>query len=300
MMRMELTQLRYFVAVAEELNFRRAAERCRVAQPALSRRIKRLEEELGVLLLRRTKREVELTEAGRAFLEAAREGIARIDAGARELRGMSDFRDSLVVGAVEYANFGFLPRVMKLFQERHPEARLVRRDLPPAEQVEALLRGELDVAFQGVVRRRKDLAYLPVAHADWRVALPAGHPAADREEVLAEEVAVEPLILFPRYANPGLYDWVLRRVREVAGAEPRVVQEPTQLHATLNLVAEGFGVFPTPFDLPEDAGTRVAVRKVSGFDIGVWVCAVSRRRDASLLVQDFLDTVRSDAERAAR
>jgi len=132
------------------------------------------------------------------------------------------------------------------------------------------------------------------------VALPATHPAAGEEEVRAQDLAGEPLILFPRYANPGLYDWVLRRVREVGGAEPRVVQEPTQLHAALNLVAEDFGVFPSPFRLPENAPPGVVVRKVVGFDIGIWVCALSRRRDVSLLVRDFLDVVREDTGRTER
>ena len=289
---MELTQLRYFVAVAEELNFRRAAERCRVAQPALSRRVKRLEEELGVLLLHRTKREVRLTGAGEVFLEAAREGLGRIDAGAREVRRPSDADDTLSVGAVDYANFRFLPWVIRAFGERRPEARVLRRDLLPAEQIASLREGTLDVGFFGARSRENDLGYLPVARAAWSVALPAGHRLADGEDaVVAEDLAGEPLILFPRYANPELYDWTAGHLREVSGAEPRIVQEPTQLAGALDLVAAGLGLFPTPFSLGH-APPKVAVRGLEGFDLGVEICAVYRKKDASVLLQDFLSAVR--------
>ena len=297
---MELTQLRYFVAVAEELNFRRAAERCRVAQPALSRRVKRLEEELGVLLLHRTKREVRLTEAGEVFLEATREGLGRIDAGTREVRRPSDADDTLRVGAVDYANFRFLPWVMRAFGERRPEARVLRRDLPPAEQVEALREGRLDVGFFGARTREKGLAYVPIARTAWRVALPAGHPLADAADaILAEALAGKPLVLFPRYANPELYDWTLGRLREATGAEPRIVQEPTQLAGALDLVAAGLGLFPTPFFLGQ-APPKVAVRELLGFDLGVEVCAVYRKKDASALLKDFLGAVREAAARRAQ
>ena len=288
------------MAVAEELNFRRAAERCRVAQPALSRRVKRLEEELGVLLLHRTKREVRLTGAGEVFLEAAREGLGRIDAGAREVRRPSDAEGTLRVGAVDYANFRFLPWVMRAFGERRPEARVQRRDLPPAEQVEALREGKLDVGFFGARTREKDLAYLPVARTTWRIALPAGHPLADAADaILAEALAGEPLVLFPRYANPELYDWTVGRLREATGAEPRIVQEPTQLAGALDLVAAGLGLFPTPFFLGQ-APPKVAVRELSGFDLGVKVCAVYRKKDASVLLHDFLGAVREAAARLAQ
>ena len=293
---MELTQLRYFVAVAEELNFRRAAERCRVAQPALSRRVKRLEEELGVLLLHRTKREVRLTEAGEIFLKATREGLRHIDAGAREVRGPGDADRTLSVGAVDYANFRFLPWVMRAFGERRPEARVLRRDLPPVEQVEALRKGKLDVGFFGARTRETDLTYMPVVRAAWSVALPAGHRLAAGDTVPAENLVGQPLVLFPRYANPELYDWTVGRLRETTGAEPRIVQEPTQLAGALDLVAAGIGVFPTPFFLGQPP-PKVAVRGLVGFDLGVEICAVYRRRGASALLHDFLGAVREAAER---
>jgi DNA-binding transcriptional LysR family regulator len=296
----ELTQLRYFVAVAEELNFRRAAERCRVAQPALSRRVKRLEEELGVLLLLRTKREVRLTDAGETFLKAAREGLGRIDAGAREVRRPSDAEGTLSVGAVDYANFRFLPWVLRAFGELRPEARVLRRDLPPAEQVTFLREGKLDVGFFGARTREKDLAYLPVAPTAWSVALPTGHPLTDTADaILAEALAGEPLVLFPRYANPELYDWTVGRLREATGSEPRIVQEPTQLAGALDLVAAGLGLFPTPFFLGQ-APPKVAVRELLGFDLGVEVCAVYRKKDASVLLQDFLGAVREATARLAQ
>ena len=284
-----------FVAVAEELNFRRAAERCHITQPALSRRIRRLEEELSITLFHRTKREVKLTEAGSAFLGPVREGLESIYSGARDLRRMSDTQNTLTLGAVEYANFPFLPEIMKRFNERHPDVPIVRRDLQPKEQVEALRRGELDVSFHGAPNRSKDLSYIPVMPARWSIALPTDHRLAESQDVALQDLEGEPLIMFPRFTNPELYDWIVRRLQE-AGVEPRIVQESTQLHAALNLVAAGLGLFPTPFFLEDHRRDGIAIRKVPGFDIGVWVCAAYRKKDQSLLLQNFLDVVRQVRE----
>jgi DNA-binding transcriptional LysR family regulator len=291
---MELAQLRMFVAVAEELHFRRAAERCHVAQPALSRRIRGLEAELGVVLFRRTKQEVELTEAGRRFLVAAREGLAAIDVGARELGRMSDALGVLRVGAAEYANFAFLPPAMRSFRDRHPGIAVVRRDLHAAQQVAALRAGELDVGFHGAPDKERDLVYEPVVRATWTVALPAGHPLAAQQTVAPADLAGQPLVLFPRAANPPLHDWIRRRLAE-SGAPPGVVHEPAQLHTALGLVGAGLGVFPTPFHLEGVQPAGVVLRQAAGFDLGVWVTAVHRKGDRSALLSDFLEAARRAA-----
>ena len=103
-------------------------------------------------------------------------------------------------------------------------------------------------------------------------------------------------MLFPRYANPELYDWTVGRLRETTGAELRIVQEPTQLAGALDFVAAGLGLFPTPFFLGQ-APPKVAVRELAGFDLGVEICAVHRKKDASVLLQDFLGAVREAVER---
>lgn len=288
---MDLPQLRMFVAVAEERHFRRAAARCYIAQPALSRRIQRLEQELGVALFHRTKRDVELTEAGRRFLETARDALARIDAGANELRRLSDADDTLRVGGVEFANFPFLPPALRLLRQRCPRARVVRRDLDAPRQVAALLGGEIDVGFFARRLEHPDLAYEPVMPVVWRVALPEGHRLAARSVVAIQDLDGAPLVLFARAANPGLHDWIRQRFAE-EGATPEIVHEPAQLHSALGLVAAGFGVFPTPFFLEDHRQSGIVVRALAGFDSGLWVRAVFRRSDESVLLGTFLDAVR--------
>lgn len=285
---MELAQLRMFLAVADELHFRRAAERCHIAQPALSRRIQQLESELGVILFRRTKREVELTEAGRRFLESARDGVNRIDQGASEIKLLSDVRSNLRVAAVEYANFPFLPLAMRFFQQRHPGIPILRRDLHAAKQIEAIRSGDVDVGFHGAPHEEEDLAYERVVQAKWTIALPSTHVLANLQIVESRDLAGEQLVLFPRAVNPTLHDWIIARLQNV-GITPEIVHEPEQLHTALGLVAAGLGVFPSPFNFHDHGQTGLVVRELSGFNLEVWVCAVYRRNDESKLLRAFLD-----------
>lgn len=288
---MDLTQLRLFLAVAEELNFRRAAQRCSIAQPALSRHIQRLEAELGVQLFRRTKRSVELTPMGHHFRVAVRAGVAHLDRGIAEVRRYGDVQATVRVGAVEYANFAFLTEVLRRFHAQHPTVRITRHDLPPAAQERALREGALDLAFHAVPHKQPELAYEPVLPTAWCIAVPAAHPLGIKSTVAVTDLAGEALILFPAAVNPELYRWIQQCLQQ-AELTPAMVHEPAQLVTALSMVAAGLGVFPTPFHLSAVAREDVMVRPLRGFDRGLWIRAVYRRTDESLLVRALLETVR--------
>jgi DNA-binding transcriptional LysR family regulator len=240
---MDLRHLSYFVAVAEEGSFTRAARRLYVSQPALSQRVRKLEDELGARVFERRGRDVELTEAGRALLEGAY-GMERAIEAAREAAGVGVGR--LRVGFVEYANHAVLPEVLGVFRRLRPDAQLEYREGCTAEQVGALREGEIDVGFVGLpVADSSGLLLQRVARVELMAALPEGHRLATRRAVALAELAEERFLLFPREFNPGYYDYLVGRCRG-AGFDPEVVrgEDPRPYsRATLDrMVASGLGV----------------------------------------------------------
>jgi DNA-binding transcriptional LysR family regulator len=243
---MELRHLRYFVAVAEELHFSRAAERLMIAQPPLSQMIQRLEREIGTRLLSRTKRRVELTEAGRLFLDEARHALEHAERGVliaqRAARGEVG---RLVIGFVGSASYSVLPRVLRGFRQRHPGIELSLHELTTAQQLDALTDRRLDVAFVRTPAERPGIAQQLLIEEDFVAALPAAHALASRRRVRLVELAGERFILFPRALAAGLYDRVVSACQQ-AGFSPEVVQETTQTPVMIGLVASGLGVALVP------------------------------------------------------
>ena len=247
---MELRHLRYFVAVAEELNFSRAAGRMYLSQPALSQQIRKLEQELGVALFHRTKNHVALTEAGQVLLEGARRALVLVEQTAREARevGGAEGRH-LKVGFPEYANHTPVADALQTFRRRYPYVELEEHETftlqETLQQIDKLNRGTLDVGF--MLRPEED-ELLEIEHVldiELVAALPEDHPLAGRDEVFLRELSDERLILFSRSFHPRSYDYVVGCCRE-AGFQPKVVQrkEP-QLNSgatTYRMVSSGIGV----------------------------------------------------------
>jgi DNA-binding transcriptional LysR family regulator len=247
---MELRHLRYFVAVAEELNFSRAAGRVYLSQPALSQQIRKLEDELGVQLLYRTRRRVELTEAGEVLLEGARQALVQIEQAVRMTREVGGVESSsLKVGFSEYANYTVVADILQTFQKRHPYVELEQHEFftlqHTAQQVGELRDGRLDVGFVLLPVEDEALDFEYVLQIELVAALPENHPLTERKELPLRELEEERLILFPRHFHPGSYDYVVDCCRK-AGFSPNVVQkhEP-QLYSgptTYRMVASGAGV----------------------------------------------------------
>jgi len=239
---MELRQLQYFLAVAEELNFIRAAERLQMAQPPLSRQIRALEQELGVELFRRTKRRVELTEAGEAFLAEARQILAQVELGVRvaQRAGRGEI-GRLVVGFEGSSTYDVIPISLKSYRERFPEVDLVVYAMTTEEQIQALLEGRINIGFVVSPLSDRRLTVEIILRESLVLAIPENHPLATLSSVRVRDLEGEPFIMFQRHRGCGLYDQVIA-VCQRAGFSPRVIQEADEMQVILGFVAAGLGI----------------------------------------------------------
>jgi DNA-binding transcriptional LysR family regulator len=301
---MELRQLKYFVAVAEELNFGRAAERVYLTQPALSQQVRKLEEDLGVTLFRRTRRQVELTEAGQALLKGARRILVEIEQTVRTVREVGGAGSSrLRVGFPEYANHTPVAEILRTFEKRHPGVELEQHEwflLQHTLQLVGRLRnGELDVGFLLLPVDDDALAYQHVLRIEIVAAIPEDHPLAAEKEVPLRALAGERLILFSRRFHPMHYDHIVECCRE-AGFVPNIVQkyEP-QVYSgptTYRMVASGAGIgIVVPPLVITSRPPGVVFRPLREPTPTLDLVAAWRRSDPSPNLQAFLKVVREFA-----
>ena len=244
---MELRHLRYFVAVAEELNFTRAAEKLRLAQPSLTRQIHNLEDELGVRLLDRTRNQVSLTEEGKSFLVDARRLVAlsleSVKAVQRFSRGESG---QLNLGYLFKFNFDLLPATLATFYQTCPEIAVNLFDMSPAEQLRALEARKIDLGFVGLrppdaSKNLSALTWECVASHGVVVVLPAHHPLAKKSRIKIMDLKPLFFVAMSEETHPGSRDW-LSGLCQQAGFVPRVLQDVDLESGLMTFVAEGLGV----------------------------------------------------------
>jgi DNA-binding transcriptional LysR family regulator len=242
----ELRHLRYFVAVAEERHFGRAARRLHIAQPPLSQQIRALERDLGVILLQRTSRRVVLTDAGHAFLVEARSTLAQA-ARATEVasRAAGGEIGQLIIGHMASAELNVFPRLLPVFRKRCPGVELTFQLLGVGEQLDMLRAGEIHVGFLRLPATDRTLTVTPLVREPLVIALPERHSLARRRSVSLRALRGDRLLLFPRTHAPGYYDLLVAICRQ-AGLEPTIVEETRHLHTMLSLVATGHGVSLVP------------------------------------------------------
>jgi DNA-binding transcriptional LysR family regulator len=297
---MELRHLRYFVAVAEELHFTRAALRLNIAQPPLSQQIRALEGELGVQLFLRTRRSVALTDAGQALLVRAREMLAAAQSLPGELQRVAR-------GEVGLLRIGFsstlpltkvLRDVVADHRRTHPDVALNLREMHSQQQFDGLLRGELDVGLVRYNESAPEGIRLVVLRRDpLRLVVPARHRFARRKSVAIAECRDEAFIGFPGGAGTGTGP-LLKRLCAQAGFEPRIAQEAREATTQIGLVAAGLGIAVLP--APLEAVRIEGVHYVSLEDAGaLLVMSVATRADeASERVLQFVRRVGALAKAA--
>jgi len=244
---MELRHLRYFVAVAEELNFTKAAEKLRLAQPSLTRQIHNLEEELGVRLLDRTRNQVSLTEEGKSFLVDARRLVAlsleSVMAVQRFSRGESG---QLNLGYLFKFNFDLLPATLATFYQTYPEIAVNLFDMSPAEQLRTLEARKIDLGFVGL---RPPASFKNMAALKWEcvarhnivVVLPARHPLVKKSKIMMRDLKPLFFVAMSEQTHPGSHDW-LSGLCQQAGFTPRILQDVELESGIMTFVAEGLGV----------------------------------------------------------
>jgi DNA-binding transcriptional LysR family regulator len=289
----ELRHLRYFVAVAEELHFGRAAVRLHIAQPPLSQQIRRLENELGVELLRRNRRSVQLTDSGRLLLEESRPLLVQAER-IEQLLGQSSAGEvgRLGIGFVGSATYETLPRILREFRSRFPKVELRLEELTTAGQAAALKAGRIDVGLIRPPVGDSSLELTPLVEERLVAALPDSHPLAARKKVPVAALAEEPFVLVPRQLGTGLYDDVLAVCRE-AGFSPNVVQEASEMQTIVSLVSAGIGVSLVPESVETFSPPRVAYRPLTGPNASLEIALAHRPDDRSPLVARFREVAKA-------
>lgn len=256
---MELRHLRYFRAVGEELHFGRAAQRLHIAQPPLSQQIRQLEREVGVPLLTRTTRSVELTPAGRAYLQRAVEILDAVDdAGAEARRIAAGVQGRVVIGCVGSATYSLLPQLVRALGEALPGLEVgVRGEMLAPAQIDALLSGGIDLALLRPPIHQDGIAVETVRRDRLLVALPAGHRLADRTELAVGDLRDEDFVVHAGHGR-SVMSSLVDAICADAGFTPRVRQEVSETSTLVTLVAAGLGVaiVPAPTAALDIAGVR--------------------------------------------
>jgi DNA-binding transcriptional LysR family regulator len=260
---MELRHLRYFVAVADEQNFTRAAERLHISQPPLSRQIQDLEEELGTALFERGSRPLKLTEAGRFFYGHATRLLEQAAQAARATRRIARMERRMVIGFVASSMYGALPRLVRLFRAARPQTEIALEEMSTLEQVEALKAGRIDVGFgrlrlddpalkREVLREERLVAAIPMEH----------ELAISGQPIILADLANREILVYPKRPRPSYADQVLSLFRD-QGLEPAAVHEAQEIQTALGLVAAGMGICVVPASVSRLRPEEVVYRPLS-------------------------------------
>jgi DNA-binding transcriptional LysR family regulator len=285
---MELRPLRYFVTVAEELHFGRAAERLQITQPALSKQIAGLERELGVQLFARTKRTVQLTVAGQVFREQAKQLLdqaqAAIQLTKRTARG--EF-GQLTIGFTATATYTMLPTLLRQFRDRFPSVELNLQALSTEAQVAALNERKMDLAFLHPPIDERGLKLHPILEEQFLVVLPKNHPLLDYTTIPVAALTNEAFIIHPRQEGPMLYDGFIRYFEQF-GIQPNIVKESISLQTRVCLVAAGMGITFVSECVQPIVGTDVVCRPLADSPMTLKFAAAWRQDFTAPTLQEFL------------
>ncbi|QLK62154.1 LysR family transcriptional regulator [Enterobacteriaceae bacterium Kacie_13] len=290
---MELRHLRYFLAVAEEKHFGRAAERLHIVQPALSMQIRALEEELGGPLFVRTSRRVELTDAGHLLLAQARNTLAQVEhAKLTVQRAIRGELGSIRVGFAGNAVFsGKLMRDLRAFHKAYPEVELIVRELPPQLQADAILAGQLDIGYAPDHAKLHDRALVSERIGNWerRVAMADDHPLAKIPRLKVAMLATEPLIFYDAHDAD---EYLLHRLIEMLGHPPNIAHRTSSTLSVLALAAAGLGIALVPEPLEQMRIPGLVYRVLDEPDLAANLMLVSRAGETNGAACTFLAMAR--------
>lgn len=288
---MELRHLRYFITVAEELNFTRAAKRLGMEQPPLSQQIRHLEEEVGTPLFQRLPRGVALTGAGGSFLLDARDILERVRLATEHAQRVARGNLGRIrVGMINSAPFHpFLPRLIREFGQRYPEVALSLEEDTTPELAEVTRDGSVDVAFvRPLLGEAADLVIETLFDEEMVVALPEGHRLTRLRSLPLTALAQESFVLFPRPVGSGLYDEIISACRR-AGFGPHIGHEVRQVTSIANLVAADLGVSVVPASMQQVLSTGVVYRSIEGDAPKARMSMAYRRDDPSATVRNMIE-----------
>ncbi len=289
----DVRRLRYFLAVAEELHFGRAADRLHIAQPALSRQIASLEGAIGALLFDRTRSNIHLTAAGDALLPRARDILARVADAARVAKRASEGTIGVLqVGFVGSATFSILPGILNAFRTSHREVELVLHAMNTAELRAALIDRSIDVAFARPSIQDPEIVSEVAYKEPLIVALSDSDPLAAHNQIALSDLSAHPFILYPRHPRPSFADTILQVCR-AEGFSPDIAQETMEIQTALSLVSVGAGVALVPEATSEAQLNGVAYRPILGDAPQTQLSLAYRRDNRSAIVAAFCAMVRA-------
>jgi DNA-binding transcriptional LysR family regulator len=292
---MELRHLRYFVTVAEELHFGRAATRLSIVQPSLSQQIRQLEDELGFPLLYRTKRSVELTDAGKVFLSEAQRVLAQVREAKRTAqRAYRGEVGRLVVGYISSSTYDLLPMMLRVYRERFPDIEVILRELTTQEQLRALEEEHIQVGLLRLPISAPMVNVEVIRREPIVCVLPEEHPLAMRERIAVSLLADEPFVLQSSQRGGGYYVQLMKLCL-ASGFSPNVIQEVTEMHTIVSLVAAGMGVSLVPLSAQNIRSQGVVYRELEGTATLTEMAVAWPRDSRSAIVQNFLTVARETA-----
>jgi DNA-binding transcriptional LysR family regulator len=291
---MELRHLRYFVAVAENLNFTKAAAKLHLAQPSLTRQIHNLEEEIGVRLLNRSKSQVALTEEGRAFLIDAKRMLALATESVLAVQRLSRGETGqLNIAYLSNFNFELLPETLGAFRQTFPHVALNLFDMTPAEQFRALEARKIDLGFVGLrpPAATRDLQWESIARHRTVAVLPLNHPLARKRRVNLGELKTMFFVGMSEKTHPGFRDWLCETCQP-AGFTPRILQDAELEPGLMTFVAEGLGVTLAREHIKKLPHPGVAIRPLVP-PVKTDYCIAWNRNTDSRALQQYIEIVKS-------
>jgi DNA-binding transcriptional LysR family regulator len=291
---LELRHLRYFVGVAEELHFGRAANRLHTSQSSLSQQIRNLEKELKVDLLRRVKRHVELTPAGKRFLQEAREILAAAERAAGFARETArEESRKIVIGISPETDWAFLGRALRLFREHASSVEVLFQNLTPEDQIAALRAGLIDIGFVGLPIQANGVVSEVTGRERLVAAISEQHPMARRSRIGLKDLSKEAYTLWPRHLSPGSYDHLLA-IFQRAGFAPPITMEGglPSTETVLGMVAAGLTIALVDPAIQVRAMPGVVFRPIEDHEVFTESGVIYRHDDPSPLLGSFLQEVR--------
>jgi DNA-binding transcriptional LysR family regulator len=297
---MELRQLRYFVAVAQELHFAHAAARLNIAQQSLSFQIKQLEDELGTPLFERTTRRVELTIAGQLFLKEVTAAFHHLQTGVENVQrvGRGEI-GRLAVGYHSTSLYNIMPAIVRLFRERHPDVQLVLQEIPAPALESSILSGDIDLGISSLSDNPSpELAYEIVYRDRVAVALPKEHPLENCDGIALATLSAEPFVMYSRDQKQQAFDQIITLCQH-AGFSPQIIQEAATESAVISLVAAGVGIAIVLMSLQMVRTDEVTYHPLIDPVMEVNFALLWRQQNSDPLVKAFFQTAQEVTQHKA-
>jgi len=289
---MELRHIKYFLAVAEELHFRKAALKLHIAQPPLSKQIQELEKELGIQLFKRTRRSVELTDSGRVFQREAYNALECIEKGILKARLASRGEAGwLSIGFIGSSTYEVIPSVLQEFRRKFPEVELVLQEIQSSEQNQALREQRVHVSFARFPKPEPGLVFETIYTEHLIAALPQSHPLERKKFLTLSDLAGEPFILFPH--QPSAHAENTLQVFAKANLSPQIIQTVEEMHTALGLVAARIGVTLVPSSMQKTKREGIVYLDLAKPQPKLEMKMGYRENETSPVLSRFIETVHS-------